>query len=246
MTELLSGDYKAAFGRSSHHQVWSEAMVATPLVRGLLGLTVEDGGRTLRFAPQLPADWDRVALRNVAAGADRLDLSMVRTQGRDEITVERQGGGAEPLRLLLAPSYPHDASIQAVEVDGQGARFGVERIGDVQRPGLEAALRNPRTRIVVRYEPGTEAWVRPVPAAAGARSGGLRILRARGEEGGLRLVLEGRGGSRYALGVRSPRRPRSVAGLTVRPAESGTWTVEVTFDGPSEGYLRREVVLPVR
>ena len=34
VTELLSGDYLAAFGRSSHHQVWSEAMVATPLLRG--------------------------------------------------------------------------------------------------------------------------------------------------------------------------------------------------------------------
>ena len=37
VTELLSGDFNAPFGRSSHHQVWSEAMVVTPLVRGLLG-----------------------------------------------------------------------------------------------------------------------------------------------------------------------------------------------------------------
>jgi hypothetical protein len=54
VTELLSGDYLAAFGRSSHHQVWSEAMVATPLVRGLLGLTVEEGGRAVVFAPSSP------------------------------------------------------------------------------------------------------------------------------------------------------------------------------------------------
>ncbi|HEX8117442.1 MAG TPA: GH116 family glycosyl hydrolase, partial [Pyrinomonadaceae bacterium] len=43
-TELLSGDYNAPFGRSSHHQVWSEAMVAAPLLRGLLGLEVRDEG----------------------------------------------------------------------------------------------------------------------------------------------------------------------------------------------------------
>ena len=30
VTELLSGDFNAPFGRSSHHQVWSEAMVVTP------------------------------------------------------------------------------------------------------------------------------------------------------------------------------------------------------------------------
>ncbi len=31
VTELLSGDFNAAFGRSSHHQIWSEAMVVTPV-----------------------------------------------------------------------------------------------------------------------------------------------------------------------------------------------------------------------
>ena len=45
VTELLSGDFNAPFGRSSHHQVWSEAMVVTPLVRGLLGHRGH-GGRT--------------------------------------------------------------------------------------------------------------------------------------------------------------------------------------------------------
>ena len=75
MTELLSGDFNAPFGRSSHHQVWSEAMVVTPLVRGLLGIEATDGGRTLTFAPQLPADWDRVSATNVAAGEARYDLA---------------------------------------------------------------------------------------------------------------------------------------------------------------------------
>ena len=246
VTELLSGDYLAAFGRSSHHQVWSEAMVVTPLVRGLLGLTVEGGGRVVRFAPQLPADWDRVAVRNVAVGADRLDVSMVRTTGRDTIVVERLRGGTEPLRLLLAPSYPLDARIDAVEGDGRASRFSMERIGDVQRPRVEAGLQGARTLIVVRYEPGTDAWVRPVLPAAGARSSGLRILRSRAESGALRLLLEGRGGRRYEMGVRSPRRLGSAPGVTVRAAGSGSWAVEVTFDGHPDRYERREVVLPVR
>ena len=34
VTELLSGDFNTAFGRSSHHQVWSEAMVITPMSGG--------------------------------------------------------------------------------------------------------------------------------------------------------------------------------------------------------------------
>ncbi len=82
VTELLSGDFNAPFGRSSHHQVWSEAMVVTPLVRGLLGIEATDGGRTLTFAPQLPADWDRVSATNVPAGEARYDLGLERAAGR--------------------------------------------------------------------------------------------------------------------------------------------------------------------
>src|SRR5205814_9227332 len=63
VTELLSGDFATPFGRSSHHQVWSEAMVVTPAVRGMLGIEPDDGGRALRVAPALPANWDRVEAR---------------------------------------------------------------------------------------------------------------------------------------------------------------------------------------
>ena len=80
VTELLSGDFNAPFGRSSHHQVWSEAMVVTPLVRGLLGIEATEGGRTLTFAPQLPADWDRVSATNVPAGEARYDLGLERAR----------------------------------------------------------------------------------------------------------------------------------------------------------------------
>ena len=58
VTELLSGEFHAPFGRSSHVQTWSEAMVVTPVLRGLFGLEARDRGRTLELAPQLPADWE--------------------------------------------------------------------------------------------------------------------------------------------------------------------------------------------
>jgi len=71
ITELLSGDFNTAFGRSSHHQVWSEAMLVAPFVRGLLGLEVREGGRHVRFAPQLPADWPQPVFTGDAKHLDR-------------------------------------------------------------------------------------------------------------------------------------------------------------------------------
>jgi glycogen debranching enzyme len=87
VTELLSGDFNAPFGRSSHHQVWSEAMVVSPALRGMFGIAATDGGRTLRFAPQLPADWNRAILRNVASGSEHRDFALERGGGRQTITV---------------------------------------------------------------------------------------------------------------------------------------------------------------
>ena len=58
VTELLSGEFFQPLGRSSSHQMWSSAMVITPLLRGLFGLDWHAANYTLRIAPHLPAGWD--------------------------------------------------------------------------------------------------------------------------------------------------------------------------------------------
>ena len=78
VTELLSGALFQPLGRSSSHQLWSSAMVISPLVRGLFGLSADAPNHTLRITPQLPATWDRARLRNVPLGSDLLDLEVDR------------------------------------------------------------------------------------------------------------------------------------------------------------------------
>jgi glycogen debranching enzyme len=245
VTELLSGDYLAAFGRSSHHQVWSEAMVATPLLRGLLGLAVEEGGRSLRFAPQMPADWERVAVGRVPVAEGLIDLALVRGAGQDTITLERRSQGAGEWRALLAPAYPLDARIDGVLVNGRVAEFSIERVGDVQRPRLAVDGREGRSEVVIRYRPGTDVYWRHALPESGARSEGLRILRSRADASALRLLLEGRGGRTYALSARSPRRLASVHGVVVTPVGRGDFALEVAFEGPADAFVRREIVLPL-
>jgi glycogen debranching enzyme len=175
VTELLSGDRNAPFGRSSHHQVWSEAMVLSPMIRGLLGIEAGDGGRALTFAPQLPADWDRVTVRNVAVGDSRYDLALVREPGTVSIAVDGRVGGtnvgqsgigrsatdqrvtgqsstgqSSTVKLLLAPAFPLDARVRSVTVDGIDTRFEVERRGDVQRAVIAVPLMTAAARANVR------------------------------------------------------------------------------------------------
>ena len=74
VTELLSGDFYEPFGRSTSHQLWSSAMVVTPLVRGMFGLETDALKHTVRVAPHLPAGWDHVSLERVHVGASVVDV----------------------------------------------------------------------------------------------------------------------------------------------------------------------------
>jgi glycogen debranching enzyme len=246
VTELLSGDFDTPFGRSSHHQVWSEAMVVTPILRGLLGLEAGGGGRVLRFAPQIPADWDRLAVRNLAVGGSRFELKLLRSPGRETITIRRQDGSAthpHP-RLVVAPSFPLDATVRSVTVNGQAARFALARSGDVQQAEVVVDGVG-TTEILFAYDEGTDVYVRAEAPAPGARSQGLRVLRARAEGSALNLSLEGLGGHSYALFLRTPRHPGATRGVTLEKA-GRDWEVRVAFEGPADTYVRRDVELPLK
>jgi hypothetical protein len=245
VTELLSGDFNAPFGRSSDHQVWSEAMVATPLLRGLFGIEAGAGGRSLRFAPSLPADWDQVAVRNVAVGAARYDLSFRRSAGRATIVVSRRGDGPD-LRLVVAPAFPRDARVRWVHAGGRALHFDAALVGDVQRVQVELDATAARTQLELAYDEGSEAYARAESSQPGARSEGLRILRNRAEAGVLHLLLEGRAGRSYELRVRTPRTLGPLGGVEARRTGPRDWLLQVPFEGTGDGYVRRELALPLR
>jgi len=81
VTELLSGAYFQPFGRSTTHQLWSSAMVLTPAIRGLFGVTFDAASQTLFVNPHLPAEWDHATLHHVAAGTEMVDLEFQRSGG---------------------------------------------------------------------------------------------------------------------------------------------------------------------
>ena len=173
VTELLSGDFATPFGRSSHHQIWSEAMVVAPLVRGLLGIETTDAGGTLRLAPMLPANWDRLTLRGVSAGAVRYDVAVERSPGRMLLRFVRREPGAPaaatPKRLVIAPALPLDARVQRVTVNGTVVKHEAAVVGDVQRVQILTDERPSSTEVVFSYDEGTDAYVEPQDPAAGRR-----------------------------------------------------------------------------
>ena len=130
-------------------------------------------------------------------------------------------------------------------MNGRAAKFSIERLGDVQRPRL---ARGGRGQAVAGRHPLSPRQRRlPAPSLpeTGSRNTGLRILRSRADESNLRLLLEGRSGTTYTLGARSTRRLKGVPGVAVQPAGRGSFTLQVTFEGPPDAFVRRELVLPL-
>jgi glycogen debranching enzyme len=254
VTELLSGDFNTPFGRSSHHQVWSEAMVVTPAVRGLLGIEATDGGGMLRFAPQLPADWNNLAVRNLRVGTTRFDLTLKRAEGQTTINVSRRSvervnhTAQRPLaQLSLAPAFPLDARVHKVTVNGRAAEFSLKEVGDSQFAEVFINNALASNEVVFTYDEGTEVKSEMVALRPGASNQGLRILRSWVDEDALHLTLEGLGGRSYSLTLFAP----SVSVEKKKPSAKATVSRErrqltVSFDGPAGTYVRREMEIPLQ
>jgi len=211
VTELLSGDYCSAFGRSSHHQVWSEAMVALPLLRGLVGLRVLEQGKLVEFAPQPPADWPGFTVSQIATAYGPAQLVYKREEGRRTITWR----GPEQVRYHFTLGFPRNAKLsEKAEIRGE--------ILQVERHGQGG-----QGQVSVSCVEGCEL-VLPMPRLEnGARSSGLRCLRCQSTDSGLHLVLEGPPGGVHRLPFRGRRlgSAESAAGSV----QAGSNLLEIRF-----------------
>jgi glycogen debranching enzyme len=96
-TELLSGQFFQPLGRSTAHQLWSSAMIISPVVRGLFGIEWNAQDHEISVTPSLPAQWNDARLANVPLGDQRVDLAI--TRDNNQLIVRASGAGASGLHL---------------------------------------------------------------------------------------------------------------------------------------------------
>ena len=109
VTELLSGEFFQPLGRSSSHQLWSSAMVISPLLRGLFGLSWDAPHHRLDVQPHLPADWEHAVLHNVPLGAEHVDVTYRRTPDHWAVDITGQPSLSiplEPVELAIPSDLP--------------------------------------------------------------------------------------------------------------------------------------------
>ena len=247
VTELLSGEFNAAFGRSSHHQVWSEAMVVTPVLRGSARDRNRRGRRRVAVCAELPANWDSLSAHNITAGNSRFDFTFTRSPGRLTVAIERRDApnqtrpAQSPTRIIRPPASPSTPwSARSAWTGGRTAKFQTRLEGDIQQAEVVIAGAGAKTSVSFSYEGGSDVYQAIEAPLSGDRNHGLRVLRSRAGRDDLQLTLEGHAGRAYPLRIRTPRRAGAVSGGELRSG-SGDAELLVRFEGTGNNYVRKEV-----
>jgi hypothetical protein len=129
-TEVLSGDYYQSFSTSSPHQIWSAAMVISPILRGLFGLQVDAANHTVSLTPHVPADWTSFTIHNVHVGPVAVDFQYHKTP--DSIVLEAKSTGAGDCWVNFSPALSLRAQVVGVELNGRPLPFKVQANGEDQ------------------------------------------------------------------------------------------------------------------
>ncbi len=133
VTELLSGAFFEPFGRSTSHQLWSSAMVATPLLRGMFGIEVDAVRGVVKVAPHLPADWPGAEVKGLRVGASVVNLSYTREGAAMVVKLTPVSGAAVHLaggsEVVRVPLPALELSI-AHGLPERGARTAMPKVVD--------------------------------------------------------------------------------------------------------------------
>ena len=223
VTELLSGDTYVPFVRSTSHQLWSSAMVAESLMRGMLGVTPDAEHFALTVDPHLPADWPRATVENLHLGARTVRVTFERHADGLQVTATAQDGARDG----AAPALRSDLA-------GAHALRGDAHASSLLIPLPAVELVNP---------------IFDLPEA-GARSATPRVLAADYAGASLELTLQAPAGTQadYALVV-SPKTHPAIATQSgggdakIESAEDGSLRLHTEFAQAATGWQTMHITL---
>jgi glycogen debranching enzyme len=246
IAEVYSGDYYQPLATGSPHQIWSAAMVAAPVLQGMLGLHVNAFTHTLSFSPDVPADWTSFKVENVKVGSCSLNLQYQKTE--KSIQLEIAHSGARDCELDFAPALSPRAKVRQVLLNGRNLPFQMEQHGDEQQLHVHFQAGDPTQTLTLRMEDEFGLAVPVSLPMPGAASSGLRILSQTwtADHDALSITAEGASGASYDLGVWNPGEIASVEGADLVPVDTDNAKLKLGFPDDPAGYTKTTVVILFR
>jgi len=229
VTEVLSGDYYQPLSTSSPQQIWSAAMVISPLLRGLFGLQTDAGARRVTLAPHVPANWSGFTLDHVRVGQCALRLAYEKNANEISLVVTRNSSG--DCSLEFSPALSLRAQILGAEVNGRKVPFQVNKSNVDQHVGVKFPVASGETRLRLRIRDDVGLSISPVLPALGSASQGLRVLSESWAPARDTLTLEvsGAHGRQYEMGVWNAAQVASVEGAELVKIDADSARMNLTI-----------------
>jgi hypothetical protein len=156
-------------------------MVLTPAIRGLLGIEADVPAHRLRAAPQLPAEWSTMSVRNLPFGETTLKVELHRQDTHLDVEAVSQ----KPIKVCLQNTKDFFMSTPCDEVESTRHHLLIPL-----RPVELSLVQHPA-------EPGLEVtqW---------------KVIQQLETSHSLTLTLEARGGSSQRFYLRTNGHPRNL------------------------------------
>jgi glycogen debranching enzyme len=239
-TEVLSGDYYQSFSTSSPHQIWSAAMVVSPILRGMLGLQTDAEKRQITLAPHVPSDWTSFAIRNVRVGEVSVDFQYHKTPGNVVLDIKRTG--TEDCWVEFSPAFSLRTQVIGVQMNGRPLPFKMQPNDNDQHLYLRFPVSARANNLVIRLKNDFGVSLTNELPPLGSASRGLRVVSESWNalKTSLTLDVSGQSGGRYSLDVWNPSQISSVEGGVV--TRLGRLEIEMP-QGESDSYSHQKVVI---
>ncbi|HET6178889.1 MAG TPA: hypothetical protein VFE61_18310 [Candidatus Sulfotelmatobacter sp.] len=237
-TEVLSGDYYQSFATSSPHQIWSSAMVISPILRGMFGLQTDADKHQITLAPHVPADWTSFAIRNVRVGGVTVEFGYHKTG--DSLVLETKRSGSGDCWVDFSPSLSPRTQVVSVELNGHALPVKLQQqINDQHLPVRFAVSGGTNTLIVHLKNDFGLAISNDLPSL-GSASRSIRVIEEswNSTHDQLNVEVSGVAGNQYEVTVWNPAQIGSMKGGVLTKAGK----LHIQFpDGPEGTYVRQKV-----
>jgi GH15 family glucan-1,4-alpha-glucosidase len=239
-TEVLSGDYYQSFATSSPHQIWSAAMVVSPILRGMFGLEADAEKHQVTLAPHVPADWTTFAIDNVRLGDVSVDFKYHKTA--ESMVLETKRTGTGDCWVEFSPAFSLRTVVISVEMNGRPLAFKMLPNQNDQHLAVRFQLNSGTNSLVIRTRNDFGLSLANELPPLGSASRGLRVLSEswNASKDQLTLELSGLAGQRYQLSAWNPTQVSSVDGGTL----SRTGKLEIQMpQAATDSYVPQKVTL---
>jgi hypothetical protein len=242
VTEVLNGDYYGPLSTSTPQQIWSAAMIVSPLLQGLFGLDTNATTGDVALKPHVPATWDSFSISNLHVGSMTLAFRFRRDAKDIWLDVTRTGNGK--CTLDFSPALSLRARVESATLNGHAIPFRIESNDTDQHVSAHFEAPVGKSTVHIRLGEDFELGVASQLPDAGSASQGLRILSNSWSPDGNRLELDVAGlpGNTYEFSLSNASEIVSVQGAELNKTHSRAPKLLVRFPGASERvYVNRRI-----